>query len=145
MQRITRRVQEQVQDRFSRGDWPAGLREGLSELVKEMGEFGKDYGKDFGFDWTGAGRPAPTAPDPVHAQPAEDFPAAYEPAWAHEDAADSTGDPARDLDRLLDRFRDDIRDAARDNGVTPDQLRDARRHLSTAAAHIGALLRTPRK
>ena len=56
----------------------------------------------------------------------------------------AVGDPARDLDRLLDRFRDDIRDAARDHGVTPDQLRDARRHLSTAAAHIGALLRAPK-
>ncbi|MFJ5996282.1 helix-turn-helix transcriptional regulator [Streptomyces sp. NPDC092370] len=146
VQRITRRVQEQVQDHFARGDWPTGLREGLSELVKEVGEFGKDYGKDFGkdfgFDWTGTGKPAePTS----SSQPPEDFPAAYVPAWAHEDAADSTGDPARDLDRLLDRFRDDIRDAARDHGVRPDQLRDARRHLSTAAAHIGALLRTQKK
>ncbi|MFD5340651.1 PadR family transcriptional regulator [Streptomyces hawaiiensis] len=146
VQRITRRVQEQVQDHFARGDWPTGLREGLSELVKEVGDFGKDYGKDFGkdlgFDWTGTGKPAA---EPTPAQPAEDFPAAYEPAWAHEDATDSTGDPARDLDRLLDRFRDDIRDAARDHGVTPDQLSDARRHLSTAAAHIGALLQTQRK
>ncbi|MDK1346351.1 helix-turn-helix transcriptional regulator [Streptomyces sp. 378] len=146
VQRITRRVQEQVQDHFARGDWPTGLREGLSELVKEAGEFGKDYGKDFGkdfgFDWTGTGKPAEPTPS---SPPREDFPAAYEPAWAHEDAADSTGDPARDLDRLLDRFRDDIRDAARDHGVSPDQLRDARRHLSTAAAHIGALLRTQKK
>ncbi|CAL9568838.1 hypothetical protein SUDANB108_04821 [Streptomyces sp. enrichment culture] len=139
VQRIARRVQEQVQDHFTRGDWPTGLREGLSELVKEVGEFGKDYGKDFGFDWTGSGKQ-----ETARSQPAEDFPAAYEPSWAHEDAASSTGDPARDLDRLLDRFRDDIRDAARDNGVTADQLRDARRHLSTAAAHIGALLRTPK-
>ncbi|GGW87472.1 PadR family transcriptional regulator [Streptomyces lomondensis] len=142
VQRIARRVQEQVQDHFARGDWPTGLREGLSELAKEMGEFGKDYGKEFGFDWTGTAKPAP---GPAGSQPAEGFPASYEPAWAHEDAADSTGDPARDLDRLLDRFRDDIRDAARDHGVTPDQLRDARRHLSAAAAHIGALLRTPKK
>ncbi|WP_030246190.1 PadR family transcriptional regulator [Streptomyces sp. NRRL S-455] len=141
MQRIARRVQEQVQDHFTRGDWPTGLREGLSELAKEVGEFGKNYGKDFAFDWTGR----PTSQPPRSQPMAEDFPAAYEPAWAHEDATDSTGDPARDLDRLLDRFRDDIRDAARDHGVTADQLRDARRHLSTAAAHIGALLRTPRK
>ncbi|WP_328410838.1 PadR family transcriptional regulator [Streptomyces violaceus] len=150
VQHIARRVQEQVQDHFTRGDWPTGLREGLSELAKEVGEFGKGYGKDFGFDWTGTGpasaTPRPTTPEPPPpSQPSADFPAAYEPAWAHGDTADSTGDPARDLDRLLDRFRDDIRDAARDHGVTSDQLRDARRHLSTAAAHIGALLRTPKK
>ncbi len=78
-----------------------------------------------------------------YASTPEDFPAGYAPSWAHEDAAESTGDPARDLDRLLDRFRDDIRDAARDHGVTADQLRETRRHLSTAAAHIGAILRTP--
>lgn len=62
------------------------------------------------------------------------------PAWSED--APGTGDPARDLDRLLDRFRDDIRDAARDNGVTESQLREARHHLSTAAAHIGVILRT---
>ncbi|MFI0999247.1 helix-turn-helix transcriptional regulator [Streptomyces galbus] len=178
-QRMARRVQEQVQDHFARGDWPTGVREGLTELVKEVGEFGKDWGKglgDFGKDF-GFGRPdtdrpwsrpehtaAPddspaaedsrTAKDPTRdsrtgegAGPAdysstpEDFPAAYTPSWAHEP---SGGDPVRDLDRLLDRFRDDIRDAARDHGVTDDQLREARRHLSTAAAHIGALLRSPK-
>ncbi|WP_455354055.1 helix-turn-helix transcriptional regulator [Streptomyces sp. SYSU K217416] len=63
---------------------------------------------------------------------------APEPEWAHEDPS---GNPARDLDRLLDRFRDDIRDAARDHGVTEAQLREARRHLSTTAAQIGAVLR----
>lgn len=139
VQRIARRVQEQMQDHFSRGDWPTGLREGLGELVKEVGEFGKD----FGFGRTGTENGTPT-PGPSYSQTPEDFPADYTPAWAHEDATDSTGDPARDLDRLLDRFRDDIRDATRDHGITPDQLRDARRHLSTAAAHIGALLRAPK-
>ncbi|MFI5674938.1 PadR family transcriptional regulator [Streptomyces cellulosae] len=144
VQRIARRVQEQVQDHFARGDWPTGVREGLTELAKEFGEFGKDYGKEFGKDF-GFGRPHGNAekatPAPEYSHTPEDFPAEYEPSWAHED---STGDPARDLDRLLDRFRDDIRDAARDHGVTADQLRDARRHLSTAAAHIGALLRAPK-
>ncbi|GGJ11364.1 PadR family transcriptional regulator [Streptomyces brasiliensis] len=154
MQRIARRVQEQVQDHFTRGDWPTGVREGLTELAKEFGEFGKDFGKefgkDFGFGRTGTGRATTdnragtnrsgTGPD--FSKTPEDFPAEYEPSWAHEDAG--TGDPARDLDRLLDRFRDDIRDAARDHGVTADQLRDARRHLSTAAAHIGAILRRPK-
>ncbi|WP_405619098.1 helix-turn-helix transcriptional regulator [Streptomyces sp. NBC_00076] len=142
VQRIARRVQEQVQDHFARGDWPTGVREGLTELAKEFGEFGKDYGKEFGKDFGfGRGHAEKAAPAPEYTHTPEDFPAGYEPSWAHEDP---TGDPPRDLERLLDRFRDDIRDAARDHGVTPDQLRDTRRHLSTAAAHIGALLRTPK-
>ncbi|MFM9366799.1 helix-turn-helix transcriptional regulator [Streptomyces sp. Da 82-17] len=120
VQRIAKRVQDQMQDHFTRGDWPTGLREGLAEITKEFGRFTK---------------PTATA---TEAADTADVP---EPEWAR---ADSTGDPARDLDRLLDRFRDDIRDAARDNGVTESQLRDAKRHLSTAAAHIGALLRTPK-
>ncbi|MFF7392433.1 helix-turn-helix transcriptional regulator [Streptomyces scabiei] len=169
LQRIAKRVQDHVQDHFTRGDWPTGVREGLTELVKEFGEFGEDFakefGKDFGFGRTGA-EPAPgtagpergagtepTSPKgtgagtttggeaPEYSTTPEDFPADYEPAWVHETP---TGDPSRDLDRLLDRFRDDIRDAARDHGVTEDQLRDARRHLSTAAAHIGATLRAPK-
>ncbi|WP_320778891.1 PadR family transcriptional regulator [Streptomyces sp. CRN 30] len=159
VQRIAHRVQEQVQDHFTRGDWPTGLREGLSELVKEMGEFGKDVGKDFGFPrppQPSMSKPSPEhspsspvpeyaspSPAPEYSSPSHPFPAEYEPSWAHEQPADSTGNPARDLDRLLDRFRDDVRDAARDHGVTPDQLREARRHLSTAAAQLGALLRTP--
>ncbi|MFD5569775.1 helix-turn-helix transcriptional regulator [Streptomyces cadmiisoli] len=138
VQRIAQRVQEQVQDHFSRGDWPTGVREGLTELAKEFGDFGKHFGEDFGFGRGGADKPGPD-----RAAEPRDVPADPEPAWAHDDA--STGDPARDLDRLLDRFRDDIRDAARDNGVTPAQLRDARRHLSTAAAHIGVLLRSPKQ
>ncbi|MHB9859137.1 PadR family transcriptional regulator [Streptomyces sp. YIM S03343] len=141
MQRIARRVQEHVQDHFTRGDWPTGMREGLTELAKEFGEFGKDFGREFGKDF-GFTRPANgSAPTPEYSEPRQDFPVDYEPAWAHEPP---TGDPARDLDRLLDRFRDDIRDAARDHGVTPDQLQEARHHLSTAAAHIGAILHTPR-
>ncbi|WP_405844043.1 helix-turn-helix transcriptional regulator [Streptomyces sp. NBC_01518] len=163
MQRIGRQVQEHAQDHFARGDWPTGVRESLTELAKEFGDFGKEFGKDFGFGrpgtgagtgagagaGTGAGAGAgksasgPAAPSaPEYSQTPEDFPAEYEPTWAHED---STGEPARDLDRLLDRFRDDIRDAARDHGVTEDQLRDTRRHLSAAAAHIGAVLRGGRK
>ena len=139
LQRIARRIQQQVQDHFARGDWPTGVREGLAELVKEVGTFGKEFGKDFGF-----GRPSNGTQyqRPEYSQTPEDFPAAYEPAWAHEEF---TGDPARDLDRLLDRFRDDIRDAARDHGVTAEQLRETRHHLSEAAARIGALLRAPQK
>ncbi|MFH0520859.1 helix-turn-helix transcriptional regulator [Streptomyces sp. M41] len=144
VQRIARRVQEHVQDHFARGDWPTGVREGLTELAKEFGDFGKDYGKGLGRDFvfgrqSGTSKSAPQHPE--YSDTPEDFPAGFEPTWAHEPP---TGEPARDLDRLLDRFRDDIRDAARDHGVTPDQLRDARHHLSTAAAHIGALLRTPK-
>ncbi|MFF6997258.1 helix-turn-helix transcriptional regulator [Streptomyces sp. NPDC008313] len=163
MQRMARRVQEQVQDHFARGDWPTGVREGLAELAKEFGDFGKNFGTDFGKDFggrasgtshagdkhSGGGSPqdkgsAPrstTSAEPGYTVTPDDFPAGYEPAWVHEG---STGDPARDLDRLLDRFRDDIRDAARDHGVTEGQLREARRHLSTAAAHIGAALRSPK-
>lgn len=154
VQRIAKRVQEQVQDHFARGDWPTGAREGLSELAKEFGDFGKDWGRDWGRDFgfghpeatsdtgTGtAGSPKTAAPPPEYTTTPDDFPAEYEPVWAHEPP---TGNPARDLDRLLDRFRDDIRDAARDHGVTQDQLREARRHLSTAAGHIGAALRAPK-
>ncbi|MGQ4414105.1 PadR family transcriptional regulator [Streptomyces sp. SAS_269] len=153
MQRIAHRVQERVQDHFTRGDWPTGVREGLTELAKEFGEFGKEYGKEFGKEFgkdrgfgrtaegAGTGPRKSAAAAPEYSMPPEDFPAEYEPSWAHEAP---TGDPARDLDRLLDRFRDDIRDAARDHGVTADQLQDARRHLSAAAARIGAILRRPR-
>ncbi|GGZ89426.1 PadR family transcriptional regulator [Streptomyces bluensis] len=165
-QRLAKRVQEQVQDHFARGDWPTGVREGLSELAKEFGDFGKDWGKDFGFGRAGAtsdtgtgtgtktgtgtgtgtgtdtaGAPNTATPSPEYTTTPGDFPAEYEPVWAHEP---STGNPARDLDRLLDRFRDDIRDTARDRGITEDQLREARRHLSTAAAHIEAALRAPK-
>ncbi|MFI0962998.1 helix-turn-helix transcriptional regulator [Streptomyces sp. NPDC021080] len=141
MQRMAKRVQDQVQDHFARGDWPTGVREGLTELAKEFGDFGKNFGKDLGKEF-GFGRAPSGAPvEPEYSATPEDFPAAYEPAWAHED---STGNPARDLDRLLDRFRDDIRDASRDHGVTEDQLRDIRRHLSAAAAHIGTALRSGR-
>ncbi|MCM2411775.1 MULTISPECIES: PadR family transcriptional regulator [unclassified Streptomyces] len=108
----------QVQEHFARGDWPAGVREGLAEITGQLS----------GFARTG-GRPPYTKADTADA----------DPDWGKDTG--STGDPARDLDRLLDRFRDDIRDAARDRGVTADQLSQARSHLSTAAAHIGALLR----
>lgn len=120
MLRIAKQVQDQVQGHFSRGDWPTGVREGLSELSTHLGGLAK------GSTW-----PPYVKPDTADT----------DPAWAED--TPPTGDPARDLDRLLDRFRDDVRDAARDHGVTDSQLADARRHLSTAAAHIGALLRKP--
>ncbi|WP_369391812.1 helix-turn-helix transcriptional regulator [Streptomyces sp. CG1] len=141
MQRIARQVQDRVQDHFAHGDWPTGVREGLSELARELGDFGKSWNASPRTPEEPAAKPTATSSDPHYVSPEEDFPAEYEPSWAHEE---SSGDPSRDLDRLLDRFRDDIRDAARDHGVTQDQLRDARRHLSTAAAHIGAILGAPK-
>lgn len=147
VQRIARRVQEQVQTHVARGDWPTGLREGLSELTRELSEFGRGHGH-IGWDLSfghggkeGAGDRARAVPGPEYSQTPQEFPGEWEPSWAHETG---TGDPLRDLERLLDRFRDDIRDTARDHGVTPDQLKEARRHLSSAAAHIAALL-TARK
>ncbi|MFD8687331.1 helix-turn-helix transcriptional regulator [Streptomyces sp. NPDC059651] len=108
----------QVQDHFARGDWPAGVREGLAEITGQLGGFARTG------NW-----PPYVKPDATDA----------DPDWGKD--VGGTGDPARDLDRLLDRFRDDIRDAARDRGVTEDQLAEARRHLSAAADRIGALLR----
>jgi DNA-binding PadR family transcriptional regulator len=165
--RVARQVQEQVRDHFARGDWPTGVYEGVAELARQLTDFGREFGKDTAGEPAGdtgkkhrhdlskdtdaggteekdkggqgtsgpAGRSKEDLPDP-----SEEVLVLYAPSWQHEPL---TGDPARDLDRLLDRFRDDIRDAARDHGVTEDQLRDARRHLSTAAAHIGATLRAP--
>ncbi|BDH07845.1 PadR family transcriptional regulator [Streptomyces seoulensis] len=146
MRRLAHRVQERVQDHFTRGDWPTGVREGLSELAREFGDFGKEHGRRTGAAGSGAAAPGAgsakaDAPAPEYSATPPDFPMEYEPAWAHEPP---TGDPARDLDRLLDRFRDDVRDAARDRGVTEDQLHEVRRHLSAAAARIGAILDGPK-
>ncbi|WP_405794834.1 helix-turn-helix transcriptional regulator [Streptomyces sp. NBC_01506] len=120
MLRIAKQVQDQVQGHFSRGDWPTGVREGLSELSTQLGGLAK------GTAW-----PPFTKPEPADT----------DADWARD--TPSTGDPVRDLDRLLDRFRDDVRDAARDHGVTESQLKEARHHLSTAAARIGGLLGQP--
>ncbi|MFV0127839.1 PadR family transcriptional regulator [Streptomyces sp. HMX112] len=111
------RFAQQVRDRVTRG-------EGLHDLVGHLGGL---------LGGTAANRAAGAGPGP----------AAPGPAPGRARATGSSGDPARDLDRLLDRFRDDIRDAARDHGVTEPQLDEARRHLSTAAARIAALLRAP--
>ncbi|MFF8608499.1 helix-turn-helix transcriptional regulator [Streptomyces sp. NPDC015346] len=123
-QRIAQQVQEQVQDRFARGDWPSGVWEGISDITAQLG------GLVTGTTHPRAGR-QPETPEQAASE------------WAKD--AESTGDPARDLDRLLDRFRDDIRDAARDHGVSADQLAEARGHLSTAADRITSLLRPRRE
>ncbi|MGP3980888.1 PadR family transcriptional regulator [Streptomyces sp. KR80] len=127
VQRIARHVQDQVQSRANAGDWQSALHDGMTELARQMGDLGKLAG------------PTTAWPPYVKPEPAD----VGQPEWA-EDPGVPSADPARDLERLLDRFRDDVRDAARDHGVSAEQLREARRHLSTAAAHLGALLRAPK-
>ncbi|MGD3105699.1 helix-turn-helix transcriptional regulator [Streptomyces sp. YGL11-2] len=150
IQRVIRSVQDSTQGAVRSGDWSGAVREALSEVSREIGRY---TGAPSGPGGTGehtvpaadevrvtverpdlSKEPPATAAEP----PAAEAPPA--PAWA---AEPGSGDPARDFDRLLDRFRDDLRDAARDHGVTAEQLRESRRRLSTAAAHIGALLRHP--
>ncbi|MGI5348872.1 helix-turn-helix transcriptional regulator [Streptomyces sp. CA-250714] len=128
MRRIAHQVQEQVQTRMRAGDWPGAVRDGMSELAREMGDLSRLTGLPSA-PWPPGGGVQPSGAEP-----------SSEPEGP---LADSTGDPVRDLERLLDRFRDDVRDAARDHGVSEDQLREVRRRLSTAAAHIGAVLRGP--
>lgn len=151
--RIARNVQEQVQRHAQTGDWQGAVREGMAELAKEMGSLGRltgsatawppftsDEGAAAGEGGASARKPTATEEERGTTSSQADPVEGELPEWAHEPAQPST-DPARELHRLLDRFRDDVRDAARDNGVTDEQLRDIRRHLSTAAAHIGVRLR----
>ncbi|MGA4949033.1 helix-turn-helix transcriptional regulator [Streptomyces lydicamycinicus] len=152
VQRVLKRVQEQAQGAVRSGDWSGAVREALSEVTREVGRFtggpSEARRSDGEPGTTGAaGRDNGTEVtvervDQAGEAPGQDAAAAAPPApeWAREAPGD---DPARDFDRLLDRFRDDLRDAARDHGVTAAQLRESRRRLSTAAAHIGALLRHP--
>ncbi|MEU6079522.1 helix-turn-helix transcriptional regulator [Streptomyces sp. NPDC047108] len=158
IQRIVKRVQEQTQGQIRSGDWQGAVRDALTEVTREMRRVTQQAGAGAGADVTvervDLGKPqAGTGPAPGAGSAAGSGPAAgrtasaapegAEPEWAREPGA-ASADPARDLERLLDRFRDDIRDAARDHGVGAEQLKEARRHLSTAAAHIGAVLRAPR-
>ncbi|MER7516166.1 helix-turn-helix transcriptional regulator [Streptomyces sp. NPDC126499] len=127
-QRIARQVQEQVQDRMARGEWPKGVWEGISDITSQLGDLvtGTVHGPVHG---TAAGRPSSAE------QAVSD--------WAKD--IDGAAEPARELDRLLDRFRDDVRDAARDHGVSRDQLAEARRHLGAAAESILSLLDPDRR
>ncbi|MFD5397028.1 helix-turn-helix transcriptional regulator [Streptomyces sp. NPDC127097] len=154
VQRVLKRVQEQTQGAMRSGDWSGAVREALSEVSREVGRFtggpsdagrsdggpgtagraGRDHGTKVTVERVGRAGEEPGRDAAAEAPPA--------PEWAREPAGD---DPARDFDRLLDRFRDDLRDAARDHGVTAAQLSESRRRLSTAAAHIGALLRHPER
>lgn len=161
IQRIAQQVQEQVQAHAQAGDWPGAMRAGMSELAREMGSLSRVAGP--GTSWPpffqGSGGQAENAaaepPGPEHGKGRTadgDLPggagaaAAGAGRRAPRDAAgpaEAVPDPARELERLLDRFRDDVRDDARDYGVTPQQLREARRLLSTTAAQLAALLRVP--
>ncbi|WP_282693361.1 PadR family transcriptional regulator [Streptomyces sp. CC208A] len=129
-QRIAQQVQDEVQSRFARGEWPQTMWEGLSGITAQLGDLVTGHhpkARDAAADTATAAREA-RADEPVGI-----------PAWARDTAG--SGDPARDLDRLLDRFRDEVRDAARDHGVTDAQLAEARRHLGTTAAHLTRMLR----
>ncbi|MCX4964777.1 helix-turn-helix transcriptional regulator [Streptomyces sp. NBC_00654] len=123
----------QVQEHFARGDWPAGVREGLAEITGQLGGFARTG------NWPPFGKPEDTRTSEDTEATGAAGTAGADPEWGRDTA--TTGDPARDLDRLLDRFRDDIRDAARDHGVTAEQVTEARHHLGTAAAHVDSLLR----
>ncbi|NEA40751.1 PadR family transcriptional regulator, partial [Streptomyces sp. SID11385] len=162
-QDMARQVQQQMQEHFSRGDWPTGLREGLSELTREFGRFGREGGFGQGpgggpwgawgggrTPWEGRAEKArEESPDLEKHLADETAEAAADltgegpvlPRWATEPLAE--GDPVRELERLLDRFRDDVRDAARDGGVTAPQLHAAREQLARAAARLTALLGEP--
>ncbi|WP_411134256.1 helix-turn-helix transcriptional regulator [Streptomyces sp. C10] len=148
VQRVLKHVQEQAQGTVRSGDWSGAVREALSEVSREVGRFTNgpfDARRSEG-EPGAAGRAGTDHGTKVTVERVDeagaDTAAAAPPApeWAEEPAGDN---PARDFDRLLDRFRDDLRDAARDHGVTAAQLKESRRRLSTAAAHIGALLRHP--
>lgn len=145
-QRIAQQVQEEVQDRFSRGDWPKGVWEGLSDITAQLGGLvaGTTHPKAApvpGATGTaGAAGTAGATREGAAADPVDE--AGQAPEWARD--TDGSGDPGRDLDRLLDRFRDEIRDAARDHGVSGEQLSETRRHLSTAAVRITDVL-NPRR
>ncbi|MFG2192894.1 helix-turn-helix transcriptional regulator [Streptomyces sp. NPDC048639] len=146
IQRIVKRVQEQTQGQMRSGDWQGAVRDALTEVTREMRRMTQPTGPgpeaDVTVEQVDLGKHQ-AGPEPAAGRAASGAPEGTEPEWAREPGAAST-DPARDLERLLDRFRDDIRDAARDHGVGAEQLKEARRHLSTAAAHIGAVLRAPR-
>jgi DNA-binding PadR family transcriptional regulator len=135
MRRIARQVQDQVREQAKAGDWQGAVQSGLSELGRNIGDLGRITGHTTAWPPYVRPEPAEHCGEAAAGAEAEDV-----PDWAADAPSE---DPARDLERLLDQFRDDVRDSARDHGVTEDQLRDARRHLASAAAHIAALLRRP--
>ncbi|WP_052848252.1 PadR family transcriptional regulator [Streptomyces avicenniae] len=123
-----RRVRERVQPHAQAGDWRTG--DWQSVLRESLGGLGQGIG-----GWSRPREEPATPWAPGRGEP--------EPEHASEAAGEPVDNPARELERLLDRFRDEVRDAARDHGVDQDQLRAARRHLSSTAAHLVALLVVP--
>ncbi|MCX4746789.1 helix-turn-helix transcriptional regulator [Kitasatospora sp. NBC_01287] len=138
--RIKRRVEQQVREHVSKGDWPTGLAEGLSELTRGLAGLADSARWGEG---AGSG-PSDRAADKVDFGKGDvggDAPADL-PDWARTEA---DADPARELERLLDRFRDQVRDASRDatrdgGRVTADQLAEAQSVLAGAAERLRRLL-----
>ncbi|MDX2293189.1 MULTISPECIES: PadR family transcriptional regulator [Streptomyces] len=143
-QRIAQQVQDEVQNRFAKGEWPQAVWEGLSGITAQLGDLVQGHhtraragapDRPWADPETGTAGTADTTGTTAGAGAGA---AAETPAWARESSG--SGQPDRDLDRLLDRFRDEIRDAARDHGVTDSQLAEARDHLVTAATRITGML-----
>ncbi|WP_062206704.1 PadR family transcriptional regulator [Streptomyces sp. NBRC 109706] len=130
-EQAARRIQEQVRSRAGAGDWPGAVRAGFDGLSGELGSWSR---------WVEPHMPWPGG---WSQPPEEDAPPGAEEAAPEQGGGDQPADPARALEQLLDRFRDDVRDAARDHGVSQEQLREARRHISVASAHLVAMLRSP--
>ncbi|WP_035798079.1 helix-turn-helix transcriptional regulator [Kitasatospora mediocidica] len=134
--RIKRRVEQQVRDHVSKGDWPTGLAEGLSELTRGLAGLADSARWDTSSAPADAERITVTRVDLDKDTPVD------LPGWA---VTNPAGDPARELERLLDRFRDQlrdqVRDAARDGaGVDADQLAQAQAVLASAGERLRGLL-----
>ncbi|KIQ63622.1 PadR family transcriptional regulator [Kitasatospora griseola] len=131
--RLKRRIEEQVREHTSHGDWSTGLAEGLAELTRGLGSLA-DAAR-----WGSTETPAAestTAEAPTAAEAVRidlDKSDTELPDWARTDPA---GDPARELERLLDRFRDHVRDTARDRGVDAAGLARAQQALAAAAGAL---------
>ncbi|MFF7632776.1 helix-turn-helix transcriptional regulator [Kitasatospora sp. NPDC008050] len=122
--RIKRRVEQQVREHVSKGDWPTGLSEGLSELTRGLAGLADSS------RWDTSGAAGKVDLD-------KEAPADL-PGWARTEPG---ADPTRELERLLDRFRDQVRDASRDGGpVTAAQLGEAQAVLASAGERLRRLL-----
>ncbi|MGW4383190.1 PadR family transcriptional regulator, partial [Kitasatospora sp. NPDC004531] len=84
--RLKRRIEEQVREHTSHGDWSTGLAEGLAELTRGLGSLA-DAAR-----WGATDPPAPEEAVRIDL----DKPDAELPDWARTDPA---GDPARELER----------------------------------------------
>lgn len=129
--RLKRRIEEQVREHTSRGDWSSGLAEGLAELTRGLGSLADAARWGHTETAPAPGSPAPEEPVRIDL----DKPDTELPDWARTDPA---GDPARELERLLDRFRDHVRDTARDRGVDAAGLARAQQALSAAVRALHA-------